>query len=98
MCFCSPDFSRQCTIRSSRSDLSYSVAKKFACFKYMQMNSVDVFAAGGARELDRWNEIAMKALSLDRDDFLPTRYKMSAKFKSMASTLSCCKSFQCVKP
>ena len=41
---------------------------------------------GGAGELDRWEEIAMKALSLDRNDFLPTRYKVSAKFKAVAST------------
>ena len=52
----------------------------------MQISSVDVFAVGGARESDWWEEIAMKALSLDRDDFLPTKYKVSAKFKAMANT------------
>ena len=50
------------------------------------MSSVDVFVVGGAGESDRWEEIAKKALSLDRDDFLPTRYKVSAKFKAPAST------------
>ena len=52
----------------------------------MQLSSVDVFAVGGAGESDRWEDIARKALYLDRDDFLPTRYKVSAKFKSVAST------------
>ena len=42
--------------------------------------------SGGAGELDRWEEISRKALSLDRDDFLPTGYKVSAKFKAPAST------------
>ena len=50
------------------------------------MSLVDVFAVGGAEELDRWEDIARKALSLDRDDFLPTRYKVSTKFKTVAST------------
>ena len=49
------------------------------------MNSVDVFAVGGATKLDRREEISKKALSLDRDDFLPTGYKVSAKFKSLAN-------------
>ena len=49
------------------------------------MSSVDVFAVGGAGESDRWEEISKKALSLDRDDFLSTRYKVSAKFKAPAS-------------
>ena len=46
---------------------------------------MDVFAVGGAGKLDRWEDIAKKALYLDRNDFLPTRYKVSAKFKTMAS-------------
>ena len=50
------------------------------------MNSMDVFAVRGAGESDLWEEIAKKALSLDRDDFLPTGYKVSAKFKAPAST------------
>ena len=41
---------------------------------------------GGVGESDWWEEISRKALSLDRDDFLPTRYKVSAKFKAPAST------------
>ena len=52
----------------------------------MQMSLVDVFAVGGAGESDRWKEIASKALSLDRDEFLSTGYKVSAKFKTLAST------------
>ena len=40
---------------------------------------------GGAGESDQWEEIATKALSLDRDDFLSTGYKVSAKFKTVAS-------------
>ena len=51
------------------------------------MSSMDVFAVGGAGESDRWEEIAKKALSLDRGDFLPTGYKVSAKFKASTSTL-----------
>ena len=85
-CLCSPVPSRQCTIRSSRFDLSYTVVLKYTCSKYMQMSLVDVFAVGGAGELDWWEEIATKALSLDRDDFLPTGYKVSAKFKTVATT------------
>ena len=37
------------------------------------------------RDLDWWEDIARKALYLDRDDFLPIEYKVSAKFKSVAS-------------
>ena len=40
---------------------------------------------GGAKESNRWEDISTKALSLDRDDFLPTGYKLSAKFKIVAS-------------
>ena len=76
---------KQCTIRSSRSDLSYSTALKLACFECMQMSLVDVFMVRGAEESNRWEEIATKALSLDRDDFLPIGYKVSAKFKDVAS-------------
>ena len=50
------------------------------------MSLVDVFTVRGAGESDRWEEIARKALSLDRDDFLPIGYKVSAKFKAVAST------------
>ena len=50
------------------------------------MSLVDVFVVGGAGELDWWEDIARKALYLDRDDFLPTGYKVSAKFKTVAST------------
>ena len=51
------------------------------------MSSVDVFTVGGgAGESHRWEEISKKALFLDRDDFLPIGYKVSAKFKASAST------------
>ena len=50
------------------------------------MSLVDVFTVEGAGELDRWEEISKKALSLDRDDFLPIGYKVSTKFKALAST------------
>ena len=50
------------------------------------MSSVDVFAVGGAGEWDWWEEIAKKALFLYSDDFLPTGYKVSAKFKAPATT------------
>ena len=52
----------------------------------LQMSMVDVFAVGGAVESDRWEHIARNALYLDREDFLPSRYKVSAKFKAPAST------------
>ena len=41
---------------------------------------------GGAEELDWWEDITRKALYLNSNDFLPTRYKVSAKFKTMPST------------
>ena len=44
----------------------------------MQMSLVDVYA-------DRWEQISRKALYLDREDFLPSGYKVSAKFKAPAS-------------
>nr|PNR26859.1 hypothetical protein PHYPA_030340 [Physcomitrium patens] len=50
------------------------------------MSSVDVFAVGGTGESGRWEEISRKALTLDRDDFLPSGYKVSAIYKSMATT------------
>ena len=62
------------------------MALKLACPECVQMSSVDVFAVGGAKESDRWEEISKKALYLDRDDFLPIGYKVSAKFKAPAST------------
>ena len=40
----------------------------------------------GAGESDCWEQISRKALSLDRDDFLSTGYKVNAKFKAPAST------------
>ena len=45
-----------------------------------------MFAVGGAAESDRWEQISRKALYLDREDFLPSGYKVSAKFKASAST------------
>ena len=50
------------------------------------MSMVDVFAVKGAAESDRWEHIARNALYLDREDFLPSGYKVSAKFKAPAST------------
>ena len=50
------------------------------------MSSVDVYAVEGAGKSDRWEQISRKALSLDRYDFLPTGYKVSAKVKAPAST------------
>ena len=38
---------------------------------FVQMSSMDVFAVGGAKEADQWEDISKKALYLDRDDFLP---------------------------
>nr|PNR39184.1 hypothetical protein PHYPA_019462 [Physcomitrium patens] len=52
----------------------------------VMMSSVDVFAVGGTGESDRWKEISGKALTLDRDDFLPSGYKVSAIYKSMATS------------
>ena len=45
-----------------------------------------MFAIGGAAELDRWEQISRKALYLDREDFLLSGYKVSAKFKAPANT------------
>ena len=45
-----------------------------------------MFAVGGAAKSDRWEQISKKALYLDREDFLPFGYKVSAKFKASAST------------
>ena len=61
------------------------MALKLECRDCVQMSSVDVYAVGGAGESDWWEEISRKALSLDRDDFLPSGYKVSAKFKAPAS-------------
>ena len=47
------------------------------------MSSVDVYAVGGVAESNRWVEISRMALYLDRDDFLPSGYKISAKFKNV---------------
>ena len=52
----------------------------------MQMSMVDVFAVGGATESDRWEQISRKAIYLDREDFLRSGYKVSAKFKAPART------------
>ena len=52
----------------------------------LQLSMVDVFAVGGAAESDRWEHIARNALYLDREDFLPSGYKVSAKFKASANT------------
>ena len=50
---------------------------------------VDVFAVGGgAAELDWWEQISRKAFYLDRKDFLPSGYKVNAKFKAPANTPS----------
>ena len=47
------------------------------------MSSVDVYAVGGVAKSNRWIEISKKALYLDRDDFLPSGYRISAKFKNV---------------
>ena len=47
------------------------------------MSSVDVYAVGGVAESNQWVEISGKALYLDRDDFLPNGYRISAKFKNV---------------
>ena len=44
-----------------------------------------MFAVGGAAESDRWEQISKNALYLDREDFLPSGYKVNAKFKAPAS-------------
>ena len=45
-----------------------------------------MFAVGGAAESDRWEQIARNALYLDREDFLPSGYKVSTKFTAPTST------------
>ena len=45
-----------------------------------------MFAVGGAAESDQWEQISRKALYLDREDFLPSGYKVSAKFEAPTST------------
>ena len=62
------------------------MALTLECHVSLQMSMVDVFAVGGAAESDRWEKIARDALYLDREDFLPSGYKVSAKFKAPAST------------
>ena len=52
----------------------------------LQMSMVDVFEVRGVAESDRWEQIARNALYLNREDFLPFGYKVSAKFKAPAST------------
>ena len=47
------------------------------------MSSVDVYAIGGVAKSNRWVEVSRKALYLDRDDFLPSGYRISAKFKNV---------------
>ena len=44
-----------------------------------------MYAVGGASESDWWEQISRKALYLDREDFLPSGYKVSAKYKAPAS-------------
>ena len=62
------------------------MALKLECRDCVQMSSVDVYAVRGAGESDRWEKISRKPLSLDRDDFLSSGYKVSAKFKASANT------------
>nr|PNR52963.1 hypothetical protein PHYPA_009338 [Physcomitrium patens] len=60
--------------------------------KFCRPGGVHFFTMGGRQdhlrdnESDRWEEISRKALTLDRDDFLPSGYKVSAIYKSMATT------------
>ena len=61
-------------IRSSQSDSYFFVWLIYVAAIFVQMSSVDVFVVGGARETNHWEDISRKAIYLDRDDFLPTRY------------------------
>ena len=47
------------------------------------MSLVDVYAIRGVAKSNRWVEVSRKALYLDRDDFLPSGYRISAKFKNV---------------
>jgi len=49
------------------------------------MSSINVYSIGREAEGERWQDVAMLALWLDRDDFLPTGYKVSAKLKNPAN-------------
>ena len=62
------------------------MALTLECRVSLQMSLVDVYAVGGVAESNRWEQISRKALYLDREDFLPSRYKVSAKFKASANT------------
>ena len=76
------------TIKSSRSNFTWAPILILVSNILLQMSCVNVFAVGGAGESDRWEDISEKALSLDRDDFLTTGYKVSAKFKNVVRTPS----------
>ena len=69
-----------------RSDLQYSVALTLEYRVALQMSMVDVFSVGGAAESNRWEQSARNAFYLDREDFFPSGYKVSARFKAPAST------------
>ena len=62
------------------------MALTLECRVSLQMSMVDVFAVEGVGKSDGWEKIARDALYLDREDFLPSGYKVSAKFKAPAST------------
>ena len=62
------------------------MALTLECRVSLQMSLVDVYAVRGAAESDQWEQISRKALYLDRENFLLSRYKVSAKFKALAST------------
>ena len=62
------------------------MAVTLECCVSLQMGLVDVYAVGRAVESDRWEQISRNALYLDRENFLSSGYKVSAKFKAPAST------------
>ena len=62
------------------------MALTLECRVSLQMSLVDVYAVRGAAKSDLWEQISRKALYLDREDFLPSGYKVSAKFKALANT------------
>ena len=62
------------------------MALTLECRVSLQMGLVDVYAVKGAAVSDWWEQISRNAFYLDRENFLPSGYKVSAKFKAPAST------------
>ena len=46
--------------------------------EFVQMCFVDVFASGLVEELDNWKKICQKAYTLDKADFIDSRYPISS--------------------